>query len=89
MHYFVACFNVHKFNGSGEENRLCMYETKYWTHHLDSSGEQICRFHHLLLLLYLGLQLSSTDLVLGKQDGGRKLRLLLEKQNTICSFMRM
>lgn len=57
-----------------------MYELKYCTNHLDSSRKQICRFDHLLLLLYLGLQLGSTDLVLGKQDGGRKSRLLLEKQ---------
>ena len=34
-------------------------------------------------MLYLCLQLGSADLVLGKQDGGRKLRLLLEKQNGI------
>lgn len=70
----------------GEENT---YGMKFWTHHLDSSREQICRLHHLLLLLYLGLQLSRADLVLGEQDGGRKLRLLLEKQNTNSSLTRM
>lgn len=56
---------------------------------MDSSRKQICRFDHFVLMLYLALQLSSTDLVLGEQDGGRKLRLLLEKQLEILGFMRM
>lgn len=50
------------------------------THHVDSSRKDICRFDHLLLLLYLRLQLGSTNLVLGDQDGGGKLRLLLDQQ---------
>lgn len=55
------------------------YKLKCCTHHVDSSGKQICGFDHLLLLLYLSLQLGRTDLVFGEQDGGRNLRLLLEK----------
>lgn len=72
-----SSFKAHKRQGNLP---LCMYELNCCTHHMDSSGKQICRLDHLLLLLYLSLQLGSTDLVLGKQDGGRKLRLLLEKQ---------
>lgn len=52
---------------------------KCCTHHVDSSGKQICGFDRLLLLLYLSLQLGRADLVFGEQDGGRNLRLLLEK----------
>lgn len=53
-------------------------KVQYNTHHVDSSGKQICGFDHLLLLLYLGLQLGSADFVLGEQDGGRNLGVLLE-----------
>lgn len=50
------------------------------THHIDSRWKEAGRFDGLFLLLYLGLQLGGTDLVLGEQHGGRKLRMLLEGQ---------
>lgn len=53
-------------------------KVQYNTHHVDSGGKQICGFDHLLLLLYLSLQLGSADFVLGEQDCGRNLGVLLE-----------
>lgn len=59
---------------------------KCFTHHMDTSRKESRGFDHLLLLLYLGLQLASTDLVLGEQDGGWELRLLLEKPKAFGIF---
>lgn len=57
--------------------RFFFSKVQYSTHHVDSSGKQICGFDHLLLLLYLSLQLGSADFVLGEQDCGRNLRVFL------------
>lgn len=76
-------------HSSGSRRFKLMYLKRAGTHHMDSGGEEVCRFDRLLLMLDLSLQLGRTDFVLGQQDGGRKLRLLLEEAHMIWDVMGM